>query len=52
MIIGNHCLPLLLNHAFHSLPNSLKQGWKLFIIMVGHTLIDIPDDILEIEVVE
>ncbi|XP_063611567.1 uncharacterized protein LOC134785205 [Penaeus indicus] len=31
---------------------SLKQGWKLFIIMIGHTLIDIPDDILYIEVVD
>lgn len=32
--------------------NSLKQGWKLYIIMIGHTLIDVPDDILEIKVVE
>ncbi|KAK8720956.1 hypothetical protein OTU49_013009 [Cherax quadricarinatus] len=31
---------------------SLKQGWKLFIIMIGHTLIDVPDDIMEIRVVD
>lgn len=31
---------------------SLKQGWKLYIIMIGHTLIDVPDDILTIEVVD
>ncbi|CAL4069420.1 unnamed protein product [Meganyctiphanes norvegica] len=30
----------------------LKQSWKLFIIMVGHTLIDVPDNILEIQVVD
>ncbi|XP_042235405.1 uncharacterized protein LOC121875108 isoform X2 [Homarus americanus] len=31
---------------------SLKQGWKLFIIMIGHTVIDVPDDILEIRLVD
>ncbi|KAG0716189.1 G-protein coupled receptor Mth2 [Chionoecetes opilio] len=31
---------------------SLKQGWKLYIIMIGHTLIDVPDDILSIRVVD
>lgn len=31
---------------------SLKQGWKLYIIMIGHTLIDVPDDILTIRVVD
>lgn len=30
----------------------LKQGWKLYIIMIGHTLIDVPDDILEIRLVD
>ncbi|XP_068246123.1 uncharacterized protein [Palaemon carinicauda] len=30
----------------------LKQGWKLYLIMIVHTLIDVPDDILEIRVVD
>ncbi|XP_050698628.1 uncharacterized protein LOC126986466 isoform X2 [Eriocheir sinensis] len=31
---------------------SLKQGWKLYIIMICHTLIDVPDDIFTIKVVD
>lgn len=31
---------------------SLKQGWKLFLIMIVHNLIDVPDDIFDIRVVD